>query len=330
VKVAVYRSNDDIRIEDRPDPVAGPGEIVFRVRASGVCGSDVMEWYRAPKAPLVLGHEVAGEIVQLGEGVEGFREGDRIVATHHVPCGTCRYCATGREPYCDTLRATHFDPGGFAELVRLPAINVEKGTFRLPDEVSFEEATFVEPLACVVRAQRVAGGVAGKTVAILGSGMSGLLHLLWARAHKASRVVGTDVHPSRLAAARRAGADEVLDARAGVVPKSDVVIVCTAAPDAMRQAIEAAERGGVILVFALVPPGFEVSIPAHDLWARGVSIVPSYAGPPADMRTALYAIASRAVDVAGLITHRLPLGKTAEAFRLVAAAGDSMKVIVLP
>jgi L-iditol 2-dehydrogenase len=331
VKVAVYRSNDDIRIEDHPDPVAGPGEVVFRVRASGVCGSDVMEWYRVPKAPLVLGHEVAGEIVEVGEGVAGFREGDRIVATHHVPCGTCRYCATGREPSCDTLRTTHFDPGGFAERVRLPAINVRRGTLAIPGPMSFEEATFVEPLACVVRAQRVAGGVAGKTVAILGSGMSGLLHLKWARAQGAVRVVCTDVHPFRLEAARKAGADDVLDARTGaVVPPSDVVIVCTAAPQAMRQAIEAAGRGGVILVFALVPPGFEVGLPAHELWARGVSIVPSYAGPPADMEAALAAIASREVEVASLITHRLPLARTAEAFRLVAAASDSMKVIVLP
>jgi L-iditol 2-dehydrogenase len=329
VKVAVYRSNDDIRIEDRKRPVAGPGEVVFRVRASGVCGSDVMEWYRVPKAPVVLGHEVAGEVVEAA-GTD-FRVGDRIVATHHVPCGRCRYCATGREPVCETLRTTQFDPGGFSELVRLPEINVRLGTLRLPENVSFEEGTFVEPLACVVRGQRVAGGVAGKSVAILGSGMSGLLHLLWARSHGASRIVCTDVHPYRLDAARRAGADEVVDARSATsLPKSDVVIVCTAAPAAMTQAFQAVDRGGAILIFALVPPGSRVDLPAYELWSRGVSLVPSYAGPPADMRLALEAIASHRVEVASLITHRLPLDRTAEAFRLVAAAQDSMKVIVVP
>ena len=329
MKVAVYRSNDDIRIEERPRPVAGAGEIVFRVRASGVCGSDVMEWYRVPKAPLVLGHEVAGEIVDVGDGIEDFGPGDRIVATHHVPCGSCHYCATGREPVCETLRTTHFDPGGFSELVRLPAINVRLGTFRLPEGMSFDEGTFVEPLACVIRAQRVAGGVAGKTVAILGSGMSGLLHLMWARARGASRVVCTDIHPYRLGAARRAGADDVLDAHASL-PKSDVVIVCTAAPAAMIQAFDAVDRGGVVLVFALVPPGSAVQLPAFELWSRGVAIVPSYAGPPADMRAAIEAIQARRVDVASLVTHRLPLERTAEAFRLVAAAQDSMKVLVVP
>ena len=329
MKVAVYRANDDIRIEDRERPVAGAGELVVRVRASGVCGSDVLEWYRRPKAPLVLGHEVAGEVVEVGPGLAGFATGDRIVATHHVPCGACRYCRAGQEPVCETLRTTHFDPGGFAEYVRLPAINVRLGAFALPPHVSFEEGSFVEPLACVVRGQRVAGGVEGKRVAILGSGMSGMLHLLWAKAHGAERVVCTDVHPFRRDAARRAGADEVVDARATLGP-ADLVVVATAAPEAITQACTIVDRGGAILVFALVAPGTSLTLPAHDLWARGVSIVPSYAGPPADMREALDAIAAGKVDVLSLVTHRLPLAQTAEAFRLVAAAGDSMKVLVLP
>lgn len=333
MKVAVYRSNDDIRIEERPRPVAGEGEVVFRVRASGVCGSDVLEWYRRPKAPLVLGHEVAGEVVETGPGVEGFAAGDRIVTTHHVPCGACRYCRSGQEPVCETLRTTHFDPGGFAEYVRLPAINVRLGTLPLPEGVSFEQGTFVEPLACVIRGQRIVGGVAGKRVAILGSGMSGILHLLWAKARGAERVVCTDVHPFRRAAASGAGADAVVDARAAEAAEigpADLVVVATAAPEAMAQAFSIIDRGGAILVFALVAPGSSLTLPAYDLWARGVSIVPSYAGPPADMRLALDAIAAKEVDVAPLVTHRLPLGRIAEAFQLVARAAESMKVIILP
>ena len=334
MKVAVYRGNDDIRLEERPRPVAGEGELVFRVRASGVCGSDVLEWYRKPKAPLVLGHEVAGEVVEVGAGVAQYAEGDRIVATHHVPCGACRYCRAGQEPVCETLRTTHFDPGGFAEYVRLPAINVRLGTFALPAGVSFEEGSFVEALACVIRGQRVVGGVSGKRVAILGSGMSGMLHLLWAKARGAERVACTDVHPFRLAAASRAGADTVVDGRApdagAAIGPADVVVVATAAPQAMAQAFSIADRGGAILVFALVPPGTSMTLPAHALWARGVSIVPSYAGPPADMREALDAIAAKEIDVLSLVTHRLSLERTAEAFRLVAQASDSMKVLVLP
>ncbi len=136
-----------------------------------------MEWYRIHKAPLVLGHEIAGEIVAVGNGVKEHKIGDRISASHHVPCNTCHYCLSGHPTACDTLRTTSFDPGGFAEHLRLPALNVDRGVYRLPDEVSFEEATFIEPLACVLRAQRRVQLQPGTTVLILGSGISGLLHI---------------------------------------------------------------------------------------------------------------------------------------------------------
>jgi L-iditol 2-dehydrogenase len=340
MKVAVYYGNRDLRVEERPLPVAGPGELVFRVMASGVCGSDVMEWYRLAKAPVVLGHEVAGEVVEVGAGLAGFAAGDRIVTTHHVPCNECRYCLAGQHPVCDTLRKTNFDPGGFAEFVRLPAANVLRGTFAVPDHVTYEEASFVEPLACVVRGQRVAGGVAGKTVAVLGSGISGLLHILWAKALGAARILATDIHPFRLDAAERAGAAVTIDARQKDVPAriqganegraADLVIVCTAALAAVGQAMHAVDRGGTILFFALFPPGVTFPFPVYELGKDGITIIHSYAGPPADMRTALDAISARRVDVLSLITHRLPLAATGEAFRLVAEAGESLKVIVEP
>jgi L-iditol 2-dehydrogenase len=340
MRAAVYYSNRDVRVEERPAPAAGPGELVFRVMASGVCGSDVMEWYRLAKAPVVLGHEVAGEVVEIGRGLAGFATGDRIVTTHHVPCNECRYCRSGQHPVCDTLRRTSFDPGGFAELVRLPAANVARGTFALPDHVTYDEASFVEPLACVARGQRVAGGVVGKTVAVLGSGIAGLLHILWAKAHGAARIVATDIHPFRLDAARRAGASVTIDACHEDVPAliqeangcraADLVIVCTASLAAVGHALKAVDRGGTILFFALFPPGATVPFPISELGRDGITIVHSYAGPPADMRSALDAIAARRVDVASLITHRLPLAATGEAFRLVEEAGESLKVIIAP
>jgi L-iditol 2-dehydrogenase len=299
-----------------------------------------MEWYRLPKAPLVLGHEVAGEVVEVGGGLAGFVPGDRIVATHHVPCDACRYCRAGQHPVCETLRTTSFDPGGLAEFVRLPAPNVARGTLVVPPQVSFEAAAFVEPLACVVRGERVAGGAAGKTVLVLGAGTSGALHLLWAKSRGAARLIATDVHPYRLAAARRVGADVAIDARDGDVPAAvrkanegraaDLVIVCAADPSVFSDAARSVDRGGTILVFALFPPGTSVPLPVHEFGRDGIAVVHSYAGPPADMKSALDAIARGAVDVRPLITHRLALDETAEAFRLVAEAGDSLKVIVEP
>jgi L-iditol 2-dehydrogenase len=339
VRVAVYHANDDVRLEERPRPAIGAGELLLRVEASGICGSDVMEWYRKPRAPLVLGHEVAGVIEESGEGVTAFRAGDRIATTHHVPCNVCRYCLTDRHSACSTLHSTTFDPGGFAEFVRLPAINVERGTFRLPDGVSFEEGSFVEPLACVVRGQRIAGLRPGDSVAILGSGISGILHLLLARATGAGRIFATDTNDYRVKTACALGADLALDAASDVTVRVreanggrgvDRVLVCTAAKQALEQALDLADHGGTILYFAPPAPGETLELPAHDVWKRGLTIVHTYAGPPADMRAALELMDTKRVDVTPMITHRLPLAETQEGFRLTAAAGESLKVIVEP
>lgn len=339
MKAAVYYSNRDVRLEERPAPSPAEGEVLLRVEASGICGSDVMEWYRIRKAPLVLGHEVAGTIVQVGGGVRGYRPGDRVVATHHVPCNTCRYCLTDRHSVCDTLRASHFDPGGFAELIRLPALNVDRGTFILPDSVSCEEASFVEPLACVVRAQRISGMTPGQSVAVLGSGISGILHIQLARALGAGRIVATDPREVRLNMALKFGADLAIPAGDDVPGRiraanggrlAEQVIVCTAALPAIRQAIASVDRGGTVLFFAPVAPGTGVEFPMHDLWNDAIRVVHSYAGPPADMLTALDLIATRRVDVASMVTHRLPLSRVQEGFDLVVQAADSLKVILDP
>jgi L-iditol 2-dehydrogenase len=335
----VYYNNRDLRLEERPRPEPGPGELLMQVEASGICGSDTMEWYRVAKAPLVLGHEVAGVVAAVGEGVTGFAPGDRIVTTHHVPCNECRYCRTDRHSVCDTLRSTSFDPGGFSEFVRLPPANVQTGTFLLPDTVSFEEASFVEPLACTVRGQRIAGVEEGNTVAVFGSGISGILHIQLARTLGAARIVATDVHPFRLEMARKLGADVVLDA-GGSTPDeireansgrpADRVIVCTAARRALETAFQSVDRGGVILFFAPLAPDETVNLPLWDTWRNGISVVTSYSGPPHDMQTALDLIASRSVDVSSMITHRLALDEIGEGFRLMDEPGDSLKVIVEP
>jgi len=339
VRVAVYYSNRDVRLEERPRPVIGPGEVLLQVEASGICGSDVMEWYRLRKAPLVLGHEVAGTVAETGAGVTRFRPGDRIVATHHVPCESCRYCLTGRHSVCETLRTTSFDPGGFSEFVRLPPLNVERGTFPLPDTVTADEGSFVEPLACVVRALRISRLRAGQSVAVLGSGISGILQIQAARALGAGKIVATDPVPFRLEAARRLGADmavpsdddvpaRIREANAGRL--ADQVLVCTAALPAIAQAFRCVDRGGTILFFAPVPPGATYPVPLHDVWNDGITMVHSYAGPPADMLVALDLIAAKRVDVAAMVTHRIGLARTGEGFERVVRATDSLKVIVDP
>jgi L-iditol 2-dehydrogenase len=299
-----------------------------------------MEWYRLPKAPVVLGHEVAGVVVEIGEGVKRFKPGDRIVTTHHVPCNACRYCKTDRHAVCETLRNTSFDPGGFSEFVRLPAINVERGTFILPEGVGFEDATFVEPLACVIRALRLSRMKPGDSVVVLGSGVSGILMLQMTRYLGADRIIATDVAPWRLDAAIRFGADAALPAEGPNLMESlpalnsgrgyEQVLVCTSARKAIQQAPEIADLGGTILYFAPLDPGETLSFDMNDLWKRGINIIHSYAGPPADMRAALDLLAAGRIDVTSMITHRLPLAETSEGFRLMQEEPEALKIIIAP
>ncbi len=140
----MYYNNSDVRVEEMPTPQIGKDELLLKSLACGICGSDVMEWYRIHKAPLVLGHEATGEIVETGEDVKRFKKGDRVFVSHHVPCNTCHYCLNGNHTVCDTLRSTNFDPGGFAEYIRIPQINVDRGVFVLPDNVSLEDGSTMD------------------------------------------------------------------------------------------------------------------------------------------------------------------------------------------
>jgi len=341
MRASVYYSNKDIRLEDRPVPEIGPGELLVRIMSSGICGSDVMEWYRIHKAPLVLGHEIAGEVAGVGPGVESFRVGDRVTATHHVPCLTCALCLAGHETTCPTLLShTHFDPGGFCEYVRLPAINVDRGTWKLPDSVSFDQATFVEPLACVLRGQQRMGLKPGQSVLVLGSGIAGLLHISLAQATGCGLIVATDVNDYRLEAARKFGADYALKAdqdpgeffrevNQGRGP--DTVIVCTGALEAIEQSLAAVASGGVILFFAPTMEGETVPLSINDLFfRRDITLTTTYAGGPADCLTALEVIRAGRVPVKDMITHCLPLAETGQGFKLVEEGRESIKVIIRP
>jgi L-iditol 2-dehydrogenase len=339
MRVAMYYNNHDVRLEEMAMPSIGPGELLVRIRASGICGSDLMEWYRIQKAPLVLGHEIAGEVVAVGEGLNDFRIGDRVFASHHVPCGQCRYCLAGHQSVCDMLRTTHFDPGGFAEFIRVPKINVELGTYRLPDGITFDEGSFIEPLACVVRAQRSARLASGQTVLIIGSGISGLLHVQLARARGAARIVATDISDFRLKAAARFGADAVIHGTENVPERlrdlnadrlADLVIVCTGAMAAIQQAVKSVDRGGTLLFFAPTPAGVDVPIPLFDFWRDEISVLTSYAGSGQDLLESIELIQNRGVRVADMITHRLSLAEAGRGFELTASGQDSIKVIIDP
>jgi L-iditol 2-dehydrogenase len=338
MRVARYYSNSDVRLEEMPRPQIGPGEILVKVLTSGICGSDVMEWYRIKKAPIVLGHEIAGVIEAVGEGVDKYRPGDRVFVSHHIPCNTCLYCLKGSHTACETLHTTNYDPGGFAEFIRVPRLNVDRGVFVLPPEVSFDQGVFVEPLACVVRGQRLARLQPGQSVLVLGSGISGLLHIRAARALGAGRIMATDVSDYRMKAAEISGAGHVfsaLDDIPALVQKvngrpADLVIVCTGALSAFRQALKCVDRGGSILCFATTEPDVELSVPLNEFWRNEITLLPSYGNSPLDAAVAIEMLRARRIAVEDMITHRLPLAETGLGFRLVAGAGESIKVVIEP
>ena len=336
---AVYHANSDIRIEEFPRPEPGEGEVLIRIRASGICGSDLMEWYRVPKAPLVLGHEVAGEVVEAGTGVSRFQAGDRVVATHHVPCNECRYCLTDRHTSCPMIRKSGFNPGGFSEYVCVAPPNVERGVFHLPGSVSFEEGSFTEPLGCVTRAIRAAGVRRGESVTILGSGTAGLLCLQYVLHLGAGPVFATDSNEFKLRKAMEFGAASAFssgDDIASLVKEnnsghlSDVVIVCTGAQAAVKNAFELVSPSGKILFFAPSDPGFILDFPFNEYWWSGVRIVSSYAAAPVDLEDALSLIEKGAVDVGKMITHRFSLENIQKGFTLAENPERSLKIMISP
>ena len=339
MKVAMYYNNNDVRIEEMPVPKISDDELLVKVKASGICGSDVMEWYRIKKAPRVLGHEIAGDIVEVGKNVKKYKVGDRVFISHHVPCNSCSFCLNDQHTLCHTLHSTNFYPGGFAEYLRVPKINVELGTFVLPKEISYEEGAFIEPLACVVRGLRIAEMKKGQSVLIIGSGISGLLHIKLCKAFGAKKIFSTDIDEYRLKMAIKFGADVAIHAKEDINKimrkqndgkLADLVVLCTGVPSAVKQAVNGVEFGGTILFFAPTKPDVAIPFPLFDLWNKGVKMVSTYAGSSKDIDESIKLLASKKITVTDLITHRLPLKDTAKGFKLVAEAKNSMKVIIEP
>jgi len=335
MKVSMWYNNSDIRIEEVPTPSPGQGEMLVKVISCGICGSDIVEWYRLPRAPLVQGHEVGVEVVETGEGVSKYKKGDRLFIAPKIPCLKCSYCLKGHYPQCNVVKDRL--PGGFAEYILVPKELVTNGCYLLPDNVSYDQATFIEPLACVVRAQRLASLEAGQTVLVLGSGMSGLLHTKLAK-YKKCKVIATDINKRRLELAKSFGADQVIAADSDILEelisangrKADVVIVTTSALSAFKQGWESVDMGGVVVLFAVPGPDKDVTVPINDFWRKEIRILTSYYCGPPDIEEAIDLISKGKIIVYDLITHRLPLKETSEGFKMLLDGSESLKIIIKP
>ncbi len=339
MKAALYFNNSDLRISEFPYPEFSEKEVVVRIEACGICGSDLMEWYRKDKVPLVLGHEISGIIDKKGEKVKKFMKGDRVVIAHHVPCGKCHYCIYGHETVCETLMKTNIYPGGFSQFAKIPEINVEKGLFLIPEGVSMEEATFAEPLGCVLRAQGKLGVKPGNSMVIIGSGISGILHIQMAKLYGAGPIIASDLSEWKMSQALRFGADyalhpEELEKEIRKILNgelADTVVISASSKSAMELAFKLVNRAGKILFFAPAEPDEKIMLPINDIfWRKDILITSSYAASPHEYSLALRLIQLKKVNVKDMITHVFSLMEIQKGFELMSKSENSLKIIIKP
>jgi L-iditol 2-dehydrogenase len=338
MKVARLYDSSDIRFEEEQIPQVGPGEALIKTRVCGICSGDVMGWYMKKKAPVVFGHEPAGEIVEVGAGVTDFRPGDRVFVHHHAPCFTCRSCQRGEFVQCATWRATRIIPGGMSEYFLVPKENLAGDMLRLPDDLSFADGSLIEPAACVVKSLRRARLQAGESIFIIGLGIMGQLHASLARQASAGRILATDFVPYRREKALELGADVVIDPAAGNIEDAvrehtagemaEVVIVGPGSIEAMELGVRCAARGGTVVLFTTSQPDAVLNVYPYHLYFNEISIVPSYSCGPNDTREALRFIREGIVTAEKFITHRFPFALLHEAYQNAAAAQDSIKTVV--
>lgn len=339
MRVVEYHTNDDVRIVEQPIPEIGPGELLIQLQACGICASDVMEWYMRPRAPLYPGHEPVGIVAAVGAGVDQFSIGQRVFLHHHVPCMVCHFCQRGSFSQCATFRATRLYPGGLAEYIRVPAPNVQLDVLPLPDDLSFEAATLIEPLACCVRGINRANIQAGDSVLVLGAGSNGLMLAQLAQQRGATRVMIADPIAYRRQHALKAGIDAALDPEAGPLleqiqsmnagRKPDIVIVTPSHVEVMRQGIELVGPGGTVLLFAPPPPTEILPVTPNQLFFQEITLRTSYSAGPYETRLALELLQSRRIRPETVITHHFALRDAAQAFHLVARPGQALKAIIV-
>lgn len=336
MQVARLYDFGDIRIEETIRPAVGPGDMLVRASACGICSGDIMPWYIKRKAPLVLGHEPVGVVEELGASARGFKRGDRVFVHHHAPCFQCAACRRGEYVQCPTWRATNIRPGGMAEFFLVSADN-QRDTLLLPDTVADADGVLIEPAACVVKSLRRSGLKAGETILIIGLGIMGMMHVKLARHLGAGMIIGADLFHSRANRAVELGADraivvagdnlfeQVREITKGAM--ADVVIVGPGTSKAIASGIQTAGKGATVVQFTATPPEDEILLKPHDLYFNETRLIPSYSCGPEETRAALKLVERGVINAAELVTHRFPLAQVTEAFA-TAQRPESLKVIV--
>ncbi|MCH8021635.1 alcohol dehydrogenase catalytic domain-containing protein [candidate division KSB1 bacterium] len=339
MKAIKLHTLQDIRLEEIPIPEIGDDEALVRMKACGICGSDTMDWYVEKKAPFYPGHEPAGIIEEVGSEVSEFKVGDRVFVHHHAPCFDCKFCRKKQYSLCPTWKAAKIDPGGLAEYFRVPAVNLRGDTLKLPDALSFEDGSLIEPTACVVKSFRKAGLKSGATILAIGLGVMGQMHILLGRHIGARQIIGADLVPYRLEKAQEFGADAVINvASEDLIEKvksltrgqmADLVIIGPPSIKAMAAGLSCVGKGGTALFFTPTPDNKFLQINPFHLYFNEINLIFSYSCGPNDTREALELIEQGVITAEKLVTHKYPLDKAKEAHDKTIEAGESLKTLVV-
>ena len=336
---ALVSQNHQSRVQEVPKPVLHDGDLLLRMTACGVCFSDVHKLRFLPLAdPVILGHEVAGEVVERGSDVRKFQIGDRIVVAHHVPCLRCHFCRHGNVSMCSQLKRTNLDPGGFAEFVRVSAEHVNSVAFMIPAHLSDREASFMEPLGCCLRAVKRAGITRADVVVLVGLGSIGLILMQLIR-HLGAECIGLDFDLERREFARTLGltaafSDAEADFRKSLAEVTagrgaDAVLLTAGNPTLVAASFSWLRNGGTAIIFASLHPESHVDLDWNQLYYREINIVSSYSSSPADLAEALALLADGSVNVAPLTGHTFPLERFSDALSAIESRAI-LKAIMTP
>lgn len=339
MKAAFVKGSAKVSVEDIEDLPVGDGDILVKMQACGICGSDVEKVFGKYGQPSMrLGHEPAGIILEVGKNVSDFKKGDRVFVHHHVPCYSCHLCRHGNETMCEKYYTSNLSPCGLAEQFVVPAWNVEHGgVLKIPAHVSFEEAAMIEPLACCVRAWKKFSYQKNDSVAIFGVGATGMMHVMLAQKNNFDKIFCFDINKFRIEFAKKSGVTAaatvddgtkklVYDKTAGI--GVDVAIIATSNLDALSYAIQFVRKGGSIMLFGVPSKGAKVELDMSTIYSKEITILTSYAASDIDTKEALELISTSKVDVKKLITHKYSIFDSQKAFEHAHTGSDAMKIII--
>jgi len=340
MKVSIYYNSQDIRIVDIPIMKPAKNQALIKTKACGVCVADTMEWYLKTKAPLTLGHEPTGIIAKIGENIRGFKEGDRIAVHHHVPCLICNECRRGNFTMCSTFKKTNIDPGGFSEYFLVSSLHIERDVHLLPDHVSFEAGTLIEPLACVIHAIKKAKISHQDSVILIGTGVMGLMFIQVLLFLGVRNLAIYELDEWRKNKAFAFGAKKVFSPLEDIEEEkkrlkdsfgsqgADKVIIAAKDIKAMNMGIQLVNKGGTLLFFATPHPSESINLFPSFLFFNEITITSSYSADHLDTKDALQMISNNDINTEGLITHIYPLENLSDAIKQTASRGQSLKNII--